>query len=84
MRTETANLKQQIEKIALTSINFEIYHELNLTMINGKVFNSIAESPSQVCAICQATPSTFNNLEKIVTKTAKEHLYEYGLSTLHA
>ncbi|XP_078051928.1 uncharacterized protein LOC144478082 isoform X2 [Augochlora pura] len=53
-------------------------------MIDGKVFGVMAESSTQTCGICGATPKLMNNLEQIMKRIPNENLYNLGLSTLHA
>jgi len=52
-----------------------------LTMVDGKVCNSITETSSQTCYICGATPKTMNYMrnKKLIVEN-----YKFGLSTLHA
>ncbi|KAI8124885.1 hypothetical protein CVS40_4849 [Lucilia cuprina] len=85
VRDKVKYVKRQIAKILPTTLNhLQIQHEFHLTMIDGKVFNTITESSSQACGICGATPKLFHNLNLIQLRQPKEHFYEYGLSTLHA
>lgn len=57
---------------------------LQLTRIDGKVFSVIAESSSQACGICKATPKMMNDLDLIASLPKNEDLYEFGISTLQA
>lgn len=85
VRAEIENVKRQIAQIVPTKLSsFEVTHEFHLTMIDGKVFNTIAESSSLACGICGATPKLMNNLNLVQLRQPQNHLYEYGLSTLHA
>lgn len=85
VRREVDNIKSQISKIVSTSVgSFRVYHQFHLTMIDGKVFNVIADSSSQTCGICKATPKIMNDLNLVKNLQANKSLYEYGLSTMHA
>lgn len=85
VKVEIDNIKRQIVSIVPTKLSFfEVVHEFHLTMIDGKVFNTLAGSSSQACGICGATPKFMNNLNNVQLRQPQEHLYEYGLSTLHA
>lgn len=86
---EIETVKNQINTLTSTQatihgIYFTISHVFNLTMIDGKTFSVIAESSTQKCGICEATPKIMNDLAKITQLRPKESLYEFGLSTLHA
>jgi len=82
VRKEVKNIEQKIEQILPSTFqHFKIVHEFHLTMIDGKIFNSIAEASMQVCGICGATPSTFNNLKQILTKPPKECLYKWAINS---
>jgi len=59
-------------------------HNLQLTMIDGKVFSVVAECSSQACGICKATPKMINDLDLVASLPKCEDLYEFGISTLHA
>lgn len=85
VRTEIESVKQQISEIIPTQFeSFQIHHQFHLTMIDGKVFSVIAESSSQTCGICGATPKVMNDLNSIKNLPPNTNMYEYGLSTLHA
>lgn len=60
-----------------------VTHVMLLTMIDGKICNTLTEtSSSQKCFICGATPSMMNDLTKEFVAN-KDNL-GFGLSTLHA
>lgn len=85
VRAEVENVKSQISLVTPTTIgSLQVYHEFHLTMIDGKVFAAIAQSSSQICGICKATPKVMNDLDLVKELPVDENLYEYGLSTLHA
>lgn len=82
-------LKSQIAAILPTQICQEgeainVTHKFYMTMIDGKIFSTIANTSSQCCGICGASPKIMNDLSALDKLKPKESLYEYGLSTLHA
>lgn len=86
---EIAAIKAQIAAIVPTQICedgevINVTHKFYLTMIDGKIFSTIANSSSQRCGICGASPKIMNDLSALEKLQPKENLYEYGLSTLHA
>ncbi|XP_067622258.1 uncharacterized protein [Eurosta solidaginis] len=84
-RTEVERVKQQISEIIPTQFDsFKIHPKFYPAMIDGKVFSVIAESSSQTCGICGATPKVMNDLNSIKALPLNTKMYEYGLSTLHA
>lgn len=85
-RYEVELIEKQINELNSTTIYIknrviQVKHIMLLTMVDGKVCNSITETSSQVCYICGATPKTMNNIQN--EKLAVEN-YKFGLSTLHA
>lgn len=63
VRLEVGYINSEITKIHTTKFeNFEIHHQFHLTMIDGKVFSALANSSSQVCCICKASPKQMNNI----------------------
>jgi len=85
VRAEIENIKSQILKIEPTRLScFQVQHNLQLTMIDGKVFSVIAESYSQACGICKAALKMMNDLDLFASLPKCKDLYEFGISTLHA
>lgn len=65
----------------------DIVYSLHLTLIDGKVLNILTGTKStQRCPICQALPSTFNNLGNIDTDVfmPEPSAMQHGISPLHA
>lgn len=59
--------------------------ELSLTMVDGKVCNSLSDNAStQRCYLCKATSKEFNDLDKIVKREVIEENLQFGISSLHA
>lgn len=89
-RTEVDKINFQITTLQPTNINFlgqnlSIDAKLLLTMVDGKVCNSLSENTSAaVCYICRATPKEMNNLDIISKKKIKSESLSFGISPLHA
>lgn len=90
IKEERNNVDEQIKhpqplKIRISNDEeITITYEMKLTMVDGKVCNSLTgTSSSQVCYICGATPK-MNDLEQVIKKEIDITTYEFGLSTLHA
>lgn len=86
---EIEAIKNQITALVPTEIfdekmEIKIIHKFYLTMIDGKIFSVIADSSSQRCGICGASPKLMNDLEAVAKLKPNESLYEYGMSSLHA
>lgn len=87
IRSEVDYIEDQIKNLIPTKVSFGentiwVKHNLLLTMVDGKVCNSLTETSSQTCYICGATPKTMNKLD---THTSVEpEYYKFGLSPLHA
>lgn len=59
--------------------------KLHLTLTDGKLFNAITDTKSQLrCACCGATCTEFNKLDKISGRPVNSEALKYGLSPLHA
>lgn len=86
--SETNKVKDQISKLLPTTLlidNSEIVisHKLVLTMVDGKVCNSLTNTLSaQRCYICGATPKEMN--KEMGNYEADAERFSFGLSTLHA
>lgn len=87
-RSETKLIQNQIDNLKPTKVNVEgteitVYSQMLLTMVDGKVCNSLTETASsQTCYICGATPKTMN-LDSTKQLPEPEN-YGFGISTLHA
>ncbi|KAH9641340.1 hypothetical protein HF086_016334 [Spodoptera exigua] len=59
--------------------------KLYLTVIDGKVFNVITGTTSQLrCACCGATATEFNQLDVVINKPVNPEALRHGISPLHA
>lgn len=62
-----------------------ITYSLFLTMIDGKIVNTLTgTSSAQRCYACNATISQFNDLNRMEKVTATEDFLKFGISSLHA
>lgn len=79
---EIADLKPF--KLNINNSVVSINYTMVLTMIDGKVINTLTGSSSQVCYICKCNPKNMNNLGQMHTFQINEDNFKYGLSTSHA
>ncbi|CAH2098980.1 unnamed protein product [Euphydryas editha] len=87
IQQHTAAINQEIANLAATEIIpgiLEVTHDLHMTMIDGKVATALSETQSHAnCNICLTSPKEMNNLSLVASKPLAEHMYKYGLSSLH-
>lgn len=92
-----AKTKVAVERIKLQAQNLNpfsiiiddkkinVNFKLALTMVDGKVCNSLSDTSSaQRCFICNCTSKDFNNIEFVLLKEINEEHLEFGISSLHA
>ena len=73
--------------VATTSAgqNIQITHQIHMTMMHGKIFSAITDTPSsQTCHVRGATPKSTNNIDNAVKRTSDTSTFQFVLSTLHA
>lgn len=59
--------------------------KVHLTVIDGKIFNIITGTNSQLrCPCCGATATQSNDLDNVINKPVNPETLKYGLSPLHA
>ncbi|KAL0861509.1 hypothetical protein ABMA27_009031 [Loxostege sticticalis] len=85
VKQEQSAMEEEIRNLTISNCgNFEVTHELHMTMIDGKVTTIITDTPSAAtCNVCLAKPSEMNNLSLMFSRPVREDVYQYGLSTLH-
>lgn len=89
-RCVVSSLKEEIGQLRPTKVETEagtflVSVNMKLTMIDGKVYQDITETPSAAtCYICGATPKYMSKLDLISKREENEEYFKYGLSTLHA
>ena len=72
-------------ELELDGFVIRIRHELELTMIDGKVANALSNTSSSLtCNICGAKPSQMNQIEQVASRPTDPDACRYGLSPLHA
>lgn len=90
MRSEIENIKEQEKKLVsyqyiIDGINIPIKYKLSLTMIDGKICNSLTNTASSLrCYICLATSKEFKDIDKMLESKIHEENLQYGISSLHA
>ena len=81
-------LKKSVVRLLVSefkTVEVRVSFDLALTMIDGKVANSISNNSSQqVCNICNASPTQMNNKKIVQELTPKLNTLKHGLSALHA
>lgn len=71
--------------ITIDNKKFVVKHETILSMIDGKLCNSLSDTKSSMrCYLCNATCKEFNNVDKMVQLLVSEQYLSFGLSVLHA
>lgn len=85
---EEKYLKEAICNLRPTQMHngVSVIHEVNLTMIDGKVASSLSlvTNSMQCCPLCGASPKEMNDIEKVSKRSLSKDGIMYGLSTLHA
>ncbi|CAI6372175.1 unnamed protein product [Macrosiphum euphorbiae] len=61
-----------------------INYTMLMTMVDGKVINTLTETSSQLCYICKCNPTNMNDLDNIKRFVVNEDNVKYGMSSLHA
>lgn len=86
---EEKYFKEKIISLASTVVssddkNYSIKHNLQLTMVDGKICSSLTETSSARCYICGSTPKEMNDIELCLQKQVRPETFEFGLSPLHS
>ena len=84
---EESNFFKEFQPIPTRLDGFMIYHELEETMVDGKVTNILSEltDATTSCSICGLSSSNLDDLEKVYRVAADllDIRFKHGLSTLH-
>ena len=89
-RADRDHFVEQVASLSPTEIEVDevrvrIRHELELTMIDGKVANALTNTSSSLsCSICGAKPTQMNQVEHVTARPVNPDACRYGLSPLHA
>lgn len=86
IKKEYARIQIEIDYLNPTYVhdNISIKHQLLLTMIDGKICSTLAESSTMKCYICGASPMEMNKIYIVIQKQVEVDHYKYGMSSLHA
>lgn len=81
-----AEIDQLIETqfVLNTNITLLTKHHLFFTMVDGKMINSITDTSSQKCYLCNATPAEMNDIDKLLDKPVHHNNLQFGITPLHA
>jgi hypothetical protein len=71
-------------EIVINNISVPINCTLVMTMVDSKVINSLTDTSSQICIICNCGPKNMSDLENLQKFTIREDNLRYELSTLYA
>lgn len=89
-RSEVRKIEEQIEKLLPTEVNvnnlvINITTKMVLSMIDGKVCNSLSSNTStSTCYLCKAKPRDMNSPNSISGKSVDKNFLSFGLSPLHS
>jgi len=81
-----AEMKEKIKnlvkhQVILRTHSFDVYYELHLTMVDGKICQILTETTaSSRCFVCNAKPTEMNTL---VEKVPNKDNFKFGISSLH-
>lgn len=90
VRQETDFIQKQIDALenystVIDGKRISVKYVLSLTMIDGKVCNSLTETASaQRCLVCGSTSKEFNNIDSMLKKDVEKDNLKFGISSLHA
>lgn len=74
----------QLTPLTITNpIKIIIKYRLILTMADGKVWNALTDTSSQICYICKATPKEMNKLDLVCNRSLDAATLAFGISPLH-
>lgn len=88
-KNEVGKIEKEISELKPFKLNtnnevISINYTMVMTMVDGKVINTLTGSSSQICFICKCNPKNMNDLDQMDKFTIDEDNFKYGLSTLHA
>lgn len=89
IKNEVAKVEKEISKLKSKEINIKnnilcVNYIMLMTMVDGKVINTLIETSSQICYVCKCNPINMNNLENMHNFIIDEESFKYELSSLHA
>jgi len=89
-KTENARMERAIERLVETQIEaggkvFKVEHVLILTMVDGKVVQTLQNTPGMnTCSHCKATPTQMNKLHTVRNLVIKDEDLPFNIPSLHA
>lgn len=89
-KQEKSNMDVQISNLTETKVvvgakEYIISHLPLLTMVDGKVCNSLSDTKSTLrCYLCAATSKDFNDIRSMANRRIKRENLSFGISVLHA
>ena len=85
IKSVVGDMRAQIASLEPTRIgNIEIHHDVHMTMMDGKVINTLTDTKcSKVCYICKAPPSAMNDLDQVKMRPVDQAALQYGIAPLH-
>lgn len=88
-KTEVGRVEKEMMELKSVELNINnsvlcIIYTMLMTMVDGKVINTLTESSSQICYICKCNPTNMNDLDNIKRFVVNEDNVKYGISSLHA
>lgn len=88
-KTEVGRVEKEIMELKSVELNINnsvlcINYTMLMTMVDGKVINTLTESSSQLCYICKCNPTNMNDLDNMKRFVVNEDNFKYGMSSLHA
>ncbi|KAL4152899.1 hypothetical protein QTP88_000732 [Uroleucon formosanum] len=88
-KTEVGRVENEIMELKSVELNIKnsvlcINYTMLMTMVDGKVINTLTESSSRLCYICKCNPTNMNDLDNIKRFVVNEDNVKYGMSSLHA
>lgn len=89
INAEQASLDSQIAQLQPSKFqcfgrSVLVKYNMLMTMVDGKICNTITSTSSQCCYICGASPSQMNDLNAVLKRNENEGTFQFGLSVLHA
>lgn len=90
IKIEKDRIEAQIARLVDTKLNINdkevlVKHKLLLTMVDGKICNTLTETKSAMrCYLCQSTSKDFNKLNLVTSKPLLLEHITFGISILHS
>jgi len=80
-RNDVRKVEKEIIELKSSDTNINIYKCVNyttlMTMVDGKVINTLTGSSSQICFVCNCNPNSTNNLDQMHNFQINENNLKY-------